>query len=122
MVPLCLADFWMQLKPLTLLITASFFRYFWTMVSPLLFSTFCCPGIARRSVVFVGALVVQTPLVFQMAFVKEVSSRLYFLHYTWMVCWLILLSVALVVILIICLLVVCVMLITMFCLYPALLH
>ena len=71
---------------------------------------------------FVGARVVQTPLVFQMAFVKVVSSRLYFLHYTWMVCWLILLSVALVVIGIIYLLVVCVMLMTLFCLHPALLH
>ena len=71
---------------------------------------------------FVGALVVPTPLVFQMAFVKVVSSCLYFLHYTWMVCWLILLSVALVVIGIIYLLVVCVMLMTLFCLHPALLH
>ena len=94
----------------------------WTVVSPLLFSIFCCPGIVRRSVVFVGALVVPTPLVFQMAFVKVVSSCLYFLHYTWMVCWLILLSVALVVIGIIYLLVVCVMLMTLFCLHPALLH
>ena len=70
---------------------------------------------------FVGALVVPTPLVFQTAFVKVVSSRLYFLHFTWMVCWLILLSVALVVIGIIYLLV-CVMLITLFCLHPALVH
>ena len=71
---------------------------------------------------FVGALVVPTPLVFQKGFVKVVSSRLYFLHYTWMVCWLILLSLALVVIRIIYLLVVCVMLMTLFCLHPALLH
>ena len=103
-------------------IIAFFFRNFWTVVSPLLFSIFCCPGIARRSVVFVGALVIPTPSVFQMAFVKVVSSRLYFLHYTWMICWLILLSVALVVIGIIYLLVVCVMLMTLFCLHPALLH
>ena len=83
------------------------------------------PQILRdcRSVVFVGALVFPIPLVFKMVFVKEVFSLLYFLpYYTWMVCWLILLSVVLVIIGIIYLLVVCVMLITFFYLHPALLR
>ena len=47
---------------------------------------------------FVGAVIaVPIPLLFQMVFIKEVFSLLFFLPYTWMVCRLLLSSVELVV-------------------------